>query len=130
MNSFTGAGAIDIWFDRHDLCASFITSAPNYVSITDDIRVDVHTNKAGDIDSIQIFGQDTIGEEGVMHKSAVVDVDPAVTPTLDVGFTLVINQDGIPIYNCGDHLRCRKNGTLEYVGDMAIDLMIYTPLVP
>ncbi len=126
-DGLTEADRLHIRFPRHDLCASFMTSTG--VGITDDIYIEVQTNSMGDIDSVQVFGQDTIGEDALMHKSAIIPVFPPVTPS-DEGFTLIINQDNIPVYNCNKHLSCGKRSKrLEYAGDIAVDVITYTPVL-
>jgi hypothetical protein len=109
-------------FDRHNLCATVTTSWGR--ELTDDIVIRVFTNAAGEITSLQLTGQDTIGKEGIFHESEVVELDLPILPSAD-GFTLVVDPDMVPIYKCDKHISCPKR--VEIIGEIALDLMIYSP---
>lgn len=110
-------------FDRHDLCASVTTSDDKM--LTDDIVIRVTTNSAGEITTVQLTGQDTIGKEGIFHESDVIVLDTPVVPDA-TGFTIIVNEDLVPIYKCDRHTSCRNR--LESIGEIALDLIIYSPV--
>jgi hypothetical protein len=87
-------------FDRHDLCAT-VTTSTGY-QLTDDIVIQVNTTQ-GLITSVQLRGQDVIGEEGIMHESETVAITPPVTPSTS-GFTLHVHVDNLPIWKLTRHL--------------------------
>lgn len=110
-------------FDRHDLCASVTTSDGKMLK--DDIVIRVTTNSAGDITAVQLTGQDTIGKEGIFHESDVIELDLPVFPD-EAGFTITVNRDNVRIHKCDRHTSCRNR--LESIGEIALDLMIYSPV--
>lgn len=84
-----GSKFYSVAFPRHDPCAT-VTTSTGY-QLTDDVGVTVNTTK-GLITSVQLHGQDVIGEEGVMHESEVFPITPPVTPSAG-GFTLHVHAD-------------------------------------
>ena len=110
-------------FERHDLCATVTTSSGE--RLTDDIEIRVVTNAAGEIVSLQLTGQDIIGKQGIFHESEVIVLGTPVVPSPD-GFTIVINLDMVPIYQCDRHTKCGNRLTI--IGEVALDLMIYSPV--
>lgn len=107
-------------FDRHDLCATVTTDTG--VQLTDDIVIRVNTTK-GLITSVQLFGQDVISEEGIMHESEVVAITPPVAP-LDSGFTVHVHVDNLPIWKLTRHLGGKR---VDIVGYISLGDMVYTP---
>jgi hypothetical protein len=114
-------------FPRHDLAAT-VEMDTGYL-LTDDISIEVNTDKAGNIVSFQLFGQDVIGEEGLMHQSEVVEIYPPVVPS-DEGFTLHVDVDWLPIWKTADHLKKRRPKLVEIVGYISVSDMVYTPVAP
>ncbi len=107
-------------FPRHDLCATVTTSTGR--TLTDDIGVTVNTTK-GLITSVQLRGQDVIGEEGIAHESELVALTPPVAPS-DAGFTLHVHVDNLPIWKLSRHLGGKR---VEIVGYISLADMVYTP---
>lgn len=107
-------------FDRHDLCAT-VTTNTGY-QLTDDIVIQVNTTQ-GLITSVQLRGQDVIGEEGIMHESEAVAITPPATPS-NTGFTLHVHADNLPIWKLTRHLGGKR---VEIVGLISIGDMVYTP---
>jgi len=129
----TNGSSVNIYFERHNECATFFTS--HSVVIDDDIYVLVGTDNRNQIVSIQIFGQhrepNADGFEEIMHRSDVIEiVDPIEIPFLDgipMPFDVVLDAT-VRIYNCGHPLRCKKNTDfLDWAGDITVGKMIYTP---
>ena len=110
------------FFDRHDLCATVTTS--DGMTLTDDIVILASTDAAGDIVSVQLGGQDTIGKEGIYHESEIIVLDAPVTP-LPTGFTIMVDRDLVPVYKCDKHLKCVSR--VDLIGYIALDLLIYSP---
>ena len=44
----------------------------------------------------------------------------------EAGFTIIVNRDNVQIYKCDRHTSCRNR--LESIGEIALDLMIYSPV--
>ena len=107
-------------FPRHDLCAT-VTTSTGY-QLTDDIGVTVNTTK-GLITSVQLRGQDVIGEDGIAHESELVALTPPVAPS-DAGFTLHVHVDNLPIWKLSRHLGGKR---VEIVGYISLADMVYTP---
>lgn len=107
-------------FDRHDLCAT-VTTSTGY-QLTDDIVIEVDTTQ-GLITSVQLRGQDVIGEEGIMHESEAVAITPPVTPS-GAGFTVHVHVDNLPIWKLTRHLGGKR---VEIVGYISLGDLVYTP---
>lgn len=107
-------------FDRHDLCATITTSTG--AQLTDDITIQVTTTK-NVITSIQVHGQDVIGEDGIAHESEAVAITPPVTPSAS-GFTVHVHVDNLPIWKLSGHLGGPR---VEIVGYISIGDLVYTP---
>jgi hypothetical protein len=112
-------------FERHNLCAT-VTTSTGY-TLTDDIGLHVGTNKAGNIISFQLIGQDVIGREGLIHKSEIVTIDPAVVPSTE-GFTLHVDTDNIEIWKYDKHLNTGGAKSVEMVGYISVGDLVYTPV--
>ena len=112
-------------FERHDLCAT-VTTSEGY-TLTDDIGLHVNTNKAGNIISFQLIGQDVIGREGLIHKSEIVAIEPPVVPSTE-GFTLHIDTDNIEIWKYDKHLNTGGAKPVEMVGYISVGDLVYTPV--
>lgn len=112
-------------FERHDLCAT-VTTSEGY-KLTDDIGLHVNTNKAGNIISFQLIGQDVIGREGLIHKSEVVPIEPPVVPSTG-GFTLHVDTDNIEIWKYDKHLNTGGAKPIEMVGHISVGDLVYTPV--
>ena len=121
----TRGGTFSAWFERHDLCAT-VTTSTGY-TLTDDISLHVNTNKAGNIISFQLIGQDVIGTEGLIHKSEIVTIDPAVVPSTE-GFTLHVDTDNIEIWKYDKHLNTGGAKPVEMVGYISVGDLVYTPV--
>lgn len=115
-----GSAGYTALFDRHDLCAT-VTTSTGY-QLTDDIIIGVNTTK-GLITSVQLKGQDVIGEEGIKHESEVWPITPPFTPPTG-SFTLHVHADNLPIWKLDGHLGGER---VEIVGYISIGDMVYTP---
>ena len=125
----TNGDSVNIYFPAHDLCASFLTSTGTVIN--DNVHILVDTDNRNRILSIQVFGQNRLTGVEIMHRSDVILLSSPVTPSKDVPFTLEINQDPIPIYNCKHALQCKKKtDALEYAGNIAVEHMVYSPKEP
>ncbi len=125
ISAETKGGIYSAWFERHDLAATVVTSTG--YELKDDISLHVETNRDGNIISFQLFGQDVIGRDGIMHQSEVVIIDPPVTPS-DSGFTLHVDVDNLEIWKTNRHLSSNKPKLVEMVGKISVGDLIYTPL--
>lgn len=105
-------------FERHDLCATVTTSTGS--QLTDDVVIQVTTTK-GYITSIQLRGQDVIGEEGIMHESEVWPITPPFKPT-SASFTLHVHAEHLPIWRLSDHLGGER---VEMVGTISLGDLVY-----
>ncbi len=112
------------WYPRHDLDATVTTSMG--ATLTDDISIVVKTDDFGDIISIQLFGQDTIGREGIMHETDELFLATPVSP-IDLGFTLHVHEDEIEVWKLDTHLKKNKSQRVESVGFISLDDMEYVP---
>jgi hypothetical protein len=112
-------------FERHNLCAT-VTTSTGY-TLTDDIGLHVGTNKAGNIISFQLIGQDVIGREGLIHKSEIVTIDPPIIPSTE-GFTLHVDTDNIEVWKYDKHLNTGGAKPVEMVGYISIGDLVYTPV--
>ena len=112
------------WYPRHDLDATVTTSTG--AMLTDDISIVVKTDEFGDIISIQLFGQDTIGKEGIMHETDELFLANPVTPT-DLGFTLHVHEDDIEVWKLDTHVKKNNSQRVESVGFISLDDMEYDP---
>ncbi|MCH7557617.1 MAG: hypothetical protein IIB56_09205 [Planctomycetes bacterium] len=121
----TRGGGFSAWFARHDLCATVVTSTG--ATLTDDIGLQVETNKDGNIISFQLFGQDVIGRDGIMHQSEVVAIWPPVVPSMD-GFTLHVDVDNLEIWKTNHHLRSNKPKLVKMIGEISVGDLVYTPV--
>lgn len=121
----THEGTFIAVFDRHDLCAT-VTTSTGY-KLTDDIGLHVKTNKAGNIISFQLIGQEVIGMEGLIHKSEIVTIDPPVVPSLE-GFTLHVDTDNIEIWKYDKHLNTGGAKPVAMVGCISVGDLVYTPV--
>jgi len=121
----TRGGSFIALFERHDLCAT-VTTSTGY-TLTDDIGLHVNTNKAGNIISFQLIGQDVIGMEGLIHKSEVVAIEPPVVPSTG-GFTLHVDKDNIEIWKYNKHLNTGGAKPVEMVGYISVGDLVYTPV--
>ncbi|MFC1795185.1 hypothetical protein ACFL3Q_16565 [Planctomycetota bacterium] len=120
----TRGGTLSAWFERHDLCAT-VTTSTGY-TLTDDIGLHIGTDKAENIISFQLIGQDVIGTEGLIHRSEIVTIDPPVVPSLE-GFILHIDTDNLEIWKYDKHLNTRGAKPVEMVGYISICDLVYTP---
>ncbi len=111
-------------FDRHDLCATVFTSSG--VALTDDILIQVGKNKDKHIVSVQLFGQDVIGKDGIAHESEIVEIDPPVVPS-ESGFIVEVDIDDLPIWKMNKHLT-GGGKRIEIIGYISIGDMVYSPL--
>ena len=121
----TRGGIFSAWFERHDLCATVTTDTGK--TLTDDISMHVETDEAGNIISFQLFGQDVIDRDGIMHQSEVVAISPPVVPSMD-GFTLHVDVDNLEIWKTNRHLRSNKPKLVEMIGYISICDLVYTPV--
>ena len=121
----THEGTFIAVFERYNLCAT-VTTSTGY-TLTDDIGLHVGTNKAGNIISFQLIGQDVIGREGLIHKSEIVTIDPAVVPSTE-GFTLHVDTDNIEIWKYDKHLNTGGAKPVEMVGYISVGDLVYTPV--
>jgi hypothetical protein len=121
----TRGGTFSAWFERHDLCAT-VTTSTGY-TLTDDISLHVNTNKAGNIISFQLIGQDVIGREGLIHKSEIIAIEPPVVPSTG-GFTLHVDTDNIEIWKYDKHLNTGGAKPVEMVGHISVGDLVYTPV--
>ncbi len=111
-------------FDRHDLCATVFTSSG--ATLTDDILIQVGKNKDKHIVSVQLFGQDVIGKDGIAHESEIVEIDPPVVPS-EAGFIVEVDTDDLPIWKMNKHLT-GGGKRIEIIGYISIGDMVYSPL--
>lgn len=121
----TRGGTFSAWFERHDLCAT-VTTSEGY-TLTDDMGLHVNTNKAGNIISFQLIGQDVIGREGLIHKSEIVAIEPPVVPSTE-GFTLHVDTDNIEIWKYDKHLNTGGAKPVEMVGYISVGDLVYVPV--
>lgn len=133
----TRDGLLTAWFERHALCATVETRADDNTiddntiveTLTDDISVQVRTNKQGQIVEVQLYGQDIIGKDGIAHESEEIVIDPPVDPLPEGGFTLHVDANLVPVWKMNKHL----NGggkRVEIVGYVSFADMEYTLIQP
>lgn len=106
-------------FPRHDLCATVVMSTG--AKLTDDIKIAVNY-KRGCITSVQLWGQDVIGREGIMHASEVVTIDPPLCPPPASDFALHVDTDNIAICKLKQHL---GGPCVEIVGSISLGDLLY-----
>ena len=118
-------GGYSARFERHDLCATVVTDS-GYL-LTDDIAFDALTDQNGHIETFQLWGQDVIGKEGIIHHSVVVTFAPPVSPS-DTGFVLHVHADNLAVWKLDKHKRGGKGAKrVEIVGYISIGDLVYTP---
>lgn len=128
----TRDGLLTAWFERHALCATVETLADDNTiveTLTDDISVQVRTNKQGQIVEVQLYGQDIIGRDGIAHESEVIVIDPPVDPLPEAGFILHVDANLVPVWKMNKH----RNGggkRVEIVGYVSFADMEYTLIQP
>ena len=126
IDAETRGGIYSAWFERHDLAATVVTSTG--YELKDDISLHIGTNRDGNIISFQLFGQDMIGRDGIMHQSEVVTFAEPVEPKTN-GFTLHVDVDNLKIWKTNRHLRSKKPKLVEMVGKISVGDLVYTPLL-
>ena len=107
-------------YPRHDLCATVTTSTG--AQLTDDITIQVLSHK-GLLTSVQLRGQDVIGEEDIMHESEQVALLPPPEPD-PAGFTIHVHADSLPVWKLRRHLGGKR---VEIIGYVSIADMAYIP---
>lgn len=120
-SALTPEGFYTAVFPRHDPCA-IVTTSTGY-QLTDDIRVLVKTNRSGQIISVQLRGQDVIGQEGIMHESEVIAISPPFVPST-AGFTLHVDVDNLPVWKLTHHLGGKRT---VIVGFISLGDLVYSP---
>lgn len=115
-----GPGGYTALFPRHDLCATVTTSSGS--QLTDEVLIQVNAHK-GFLTSVQLRGQDVIGEEGIAHESEQIPLLPPLEPD-PAGFTVHVHADNVPIWKLSRHLGGKR---VEIIGYISIADMVYTP---
>ena len=117
-NSLSGA------FPRHALCATLTTGFGQFIS--DDIIVIVNTNNRGEVQDVQVQGQDLIGAIGVVHISDLM-VPESVIGNGDGTMVIHVHADNVKLYKCNTHVLKKKSICEEYVGSFSLDDLVYSP---
>jgi len=122
-----GTNGLNAVFPRHDLCATLTTTTAD--AIADDIIIYVSRDKkSGDVVSAHVEGQDTIGSEGLMHKSdEMVPVPLKVTNHPDGSFTVHLHADEVMLWKCDTHLSKPRSVCIDPKGMFAIGDLYYFP---
>jgi hypothetical protein len=125
LSCVAGTNGMNVVFPRHDLCATLTTTTSD--TIEDDIIIYVSRDKkSGDVVSAHVEGQDTIGSEGLMHKSDEM-VPLKVTNHPDGSFTVHLHADKVMLWKCDTHLSKPQSVCIDPKGMFAIDDLYYFP---
>lgn len=113
---------VTVVFFGHQTCATLTTSDGS--TLTDDLTIRTHRDANGDIDSIEIEGQDVIGSEGVVLLSEAIPIDPPVTPARD-GFEIHVHGANVTMYRCDTHRMMKRTSCADPAGTFSIDDISY-----
>ena len=113
-------------FPRHALCATLTTDLGPFIS--DDIIVIVNTSNRGEVQDVQVQGQDLIGAIGVVHISDLIPVAPGSVIGNDDGTMVIhVHVDNVKLYKCNTHVLRKKSICEEVVGRFSLDDLVYSP---
>ena len=127
---YTGPGSTNFNytnFPRHlqGYPECWVSFGGNY-SLTDDISLVLKTRK-GKVVSFQIEGQDWIGEDGIMHKSEVLDINVPLPTDPQAAFSIPINATDLNLWMYSGHLGGKR---VEIVGTVSVGTMHFAPCAP
>ena len=108
----------------HLECQDLTTSTG--AQLTDDIVVRAMKDSSGNIDRIQLTGQDLIGTEGLWHQTDVIPVAVVASPS-NGGFTIHVHARDVTLWKCNTHLMKKQTTCNEVAGTFSLDDMVYIP---
>jgi hypothetical protein len=83
--------------------------------------------RKGKVVSLQIEGQDWIGENGIMHKSEVLDINVPLPTDPQAAFSIPINATDLNLWMYSGHLGGKR---VEIVGTVSVGTMHFAPCAP
>lgn len=116
---------VTVVFFHHQRCADLTTS--DGTLLTDDLTIRTYNDANGDINLIQITGQDDIGKTGIAYRSEMIPPETNATPQRSGSFTIHVHKADATLHNCHEH-RIKPNTAcdLEASGTFSIDDITYT----
>jgi len=112
-------------FPRHELCASLPEEGVNAI-LEDDIIIIVETSNRGEVLSVEVQGQDSIGTVGIVHVSELM-MPISVESFLDGSLIIHVHSNNVPVYQCDTHVLKKQSNCSTLVGEFALDDLVYSP---
>jgi hypothetical protein len=109
-------------FPRHAECATLMTTGD---AIGDDIIIVVDTDNRGEVLSVQVQGQDTIGADGIVYITDLM-TPVRVDNNSDGNMVIHVHADNVNIYRCDTHVLKQKSICNTPSGIFAIDDLVYS----
>jgi len=124
---FIGDDAPMLAYPRHLTDGGPTMTLDTAVQMTDDIRILIGTNAAGQFVSVEIKGQPLIGLEPLSHESEIVQLSQSVDPLDTQEFVVHVDTlQPVPMWQLEDHLGGGER--VEVVGHFCLGDMVFTPI--